>query len=116
MSRGARAAVESLLARAGIGQFAGNPELPQALDQAVRGQALTVAGQLGGDPGLRLASSRGRRTYRGGGLFLQTFIGGNGGPATDDVLAALPTKRNQRRALGTFRGVPEAPTFTPPEG
>lgn len=101
----------SLLDRIGIGQFLGTPALPHAVEAPLQ----DAQAGMSGDPGLRLAGSRGKRVYRGGGLTLHQFQGPQAGPATDEVLATLPTARIQRRALGTFRGVPEAPPLTPPD-
>jgi hypothetical protein len=103
--------MRGLLARVGIGQFAGAPTLPQALDAPL----IDAQDGMAGDPGLRLASSRGKRVYRAGGLTLHSFVGPQGGIASDEVLATLPATRNQRRALGTFRGLPEALPLTPPD-
>lgn len=86
-----------------IGQFAGNPALPQGLSEVVHADQLDA---MTGDPGLRLARGRGGRKFRGGGLTLQRFAGGQGGPATQEVLDALPVTSNRRRALGQFRGTP----------
>jgi hypothetical protein len=103
--------MRGLLSRVGFGQFAGSPVLPHTFD----GPLVDAQANTQGDPGIRLASSRGRRQYRGGGLTLHSFVAPQGGPATDDVLAVLGTNRNQRRALGTFRGLPEALPLTPPD-
>jgi hypothetical protein len=101
----------SLLDRIGIGQVLGTPILPHAVEAPLH----DAQAAMSDDPGLRLAGSRGKRVYRGGGLTLHQFAGPQGGMATDEVLATLSATRNQRRALGTFRGVPEAPPLTPPD-
>jgi hypothetical protein len=88
------------------GQFAGNPVLPNDVTSAAT-RELGVA--MSDDPGLRLAASRGKRTFRGGGLTVQTFTQPQGGPATDPVLETLPLARIQRRAIGTTRGLPRDP-------
>jgi hypothetical protein len=103
--------VRGLFDRIGIGQFLGTPPLPHCVEAPLLDAQATMAA----DPGLRLAGSRGKRVYRGGALTLHRFAAPQSGPATDDVLATLPATRNQRRALGTFRGLPEALPLTPPD-
>ena len=89
-----------------MGAFAGNPPVPHD-PTAAAVDALHDA--LTGDPGLRLAGSRGKRQFRAGGLTPQQFIGPQGGPATDEVLQTLGSTRIQRRAMGQFRGFPDPP-------
>lgn len=88
-----------------IGQFAGNapdPNDPTAAIVRELGDSLT------GDPGLRLASSRGKRQFRGGGPSPQTFPIGVTAPASDEQMAAAVIKGGTRsRALGQFRGTPD---------
>jgi hypothetical protein len=93
---------------AGIGRFAGNVPLPQGLSEASHADQLDA---MSADPGLRLAGSRGKRVYRGGGLSLHIFAGGQGGPATEAVLDALGTTINRSRAAGQFRGTPGGVDF-----
>lgn len=85
-----------------LGQFAGNPEDPNnPTGAAVR----LLLDSMTGDPGVRLASSRGKRTFRAGGLDVQRFPLFNGGPASDEALSTLPiTAGTRSRALGQFRG------------
>lgn len=91
-----------------MGAFAGNPVLPHDPTAAA---VDALHDQMAGDPGLRLAGSRGKRAFRGGGLALQTFVEPQGGPASEAVLETLPATRIQRRAMGQFRGFPDpAPT------
>jgi hypothetical protein len=87
-----------------MGAFAGNPVLPHDPTAAAVSGLLD---SLGGDPGLRLAGSRGKRAFRAGGLVVQTYVDPQGGPASDAALEALPLMRNQSRAMGQFRGVPD---------
>jgi hypothetical protein len=88
-----------------VGQFAGNPPDPSNPTGAVVRELLDG---MSGDPGIRLASSRGKRTFRAGGLNLQTFPIGVTSPASDEALATLPiTAGTRSRALGQFRGTPD---------
>lgn len=101
-----------------IGQFAGNPPDPNNPTAAVVEQ---LQNSMTGDPGIRLASSRGKRVFRAGGLNLQVFPGGGGGglggPASDEALDALPIKVGTRsRALGQFPGVPSMSWPDPDRG
>lgn len=91
----------------GIGMFAGSVA-PQALSGSGVDQ---LRGSMAGDPGLRLASSRGRRVYRGGALVVQQFAAPQGGPATDAVLAAIPLQNNAGRRSVAFRGTPTSIGF-----
>lgn len=88
-----------------IGQFAGNAPDPNNPTAAIVAQ---LQDSLTGDPGIRLAGSRGRRQFRGGGLVVQQFpLMAGGSPASDEVLITLPVKAGTRsRALGQFRGLP----------
>lgn len=82
------------------GQFAGNPVLPQDLVGANTAQLLD---EMSDDPGIRLASSRGRRTFRAGGLHLQTFDQ-HGGPNSEEALERVPlTAGTISRAMGQRR-------------
>jgi hypothetical protein len=87
-----------------IGQFAGNAPDPTDPTGAI---VRDLQDSMTGDPGIRLASSRGRRAFRGGGLDLQKFPLGVTSPASDEALSDLPVKAGTRsRALGQFRGTP----------
>lgn len=100
--------------RGPLGQFRHNPPDPNNPTAAVVEQ---LQNSLTGDPGIRLASSRGKRVFRAGGLLVQTFVGGNGGPASDEALAALPLKMGTRsRALGQFPGTPSMSWPNPDTG
>jgi hypothetical protein len=93
---------------AGVGQFAGNYD-PQNPTGAV---VTDLVDGLSGDPGLRLAHSRGKRTFRGGGLALQVFDGAaQGSVNSPESLENLPIKGSSRlRALG------QNPSLVPMEG
>jgi hypothetical protein len=88
-----------------VGQFAGNPPDPTNPTAAI---VRDLQDALTGDPGLRLASSRGKRVFRAGGLVVQAFPHANGGVASEAALEALPLKAagSRSRALGQFRGTP----------
>lgn len=97
-----------------LGQFAGNPPDPNNATAAV---VRELQNSLTGDPGIRLASSRGKRVFRAGGLVVQDFPHSNGTISSEEALAALPLKVGTRsRALGQMRGTPDMAWPTPPAG
>lgn len=86
-----------------IGQFAGNPEPPQALDRSMHAEVLD---SLTGDPALRLRETTGRARFTGGSLTLQRFARVPGRPGSPEQLEMLPVAINTRRSLNRFRGFP----------
>jgi hypothetical protein len=82
----------------GIGQFAGRVEPQMCTDGTIAGD---LQGSMADDPGIRLAHSRGKRTFKGGGLTPQRFVEPQGGVNSEAALDALPLSAgNHSRALG----------------
>jgi hypothetical protein len=97
-----------------LGQFAGNPPDPSNPTAAI---VRELQNSLTGDPGLRLASSRGKRVFRSGGLVVQDFPHSNGTVSSLESLETLPLKAGTRsRALGQMRGTPSMSWPAPAEG
>jgi hypothetical protein len=81
----------------GQGMFAGNLQ-PQNTTGAV---ANALVESMAGDPGVRLARGRGKRTFRSGGLTPQRFVQAQGAINSEESLDALPLSAgNRSRALG----------------
>lgn len=79
-------------ARIGIGAFA---RVVSPQDPSESG-ATEFLDTMGGDPGLRLAQGRGRRTYLGGAAAPQVFLHASSHPNDAESLSTLPLKRAQR--------------------
>lgn len=111
--RGAAPAAQGAAAEAwsgggdvGYGMFAGRVD-PLNPTGAV---ATALIDSTSGDPGIRLAHSRGKRTFKSGLLTPQVFVQPQGGVNSEEALDALPLSAgNRSRALG------QAPRLLPPD-
>lgn len=89
-----------------LGQFSLNPPPPQDPTVAITGELRFATTD---SPGLRVASTTGRRTFHGGGVALQRFVRPPAHPNSEENLAPLLEGQLSaavaRRTYGRARGL-----------